>query len=282
MQVQRIANKPVASTANTKKKKHVSYETSDTKVKVASLLGSATGIAITLSYILRRNNKQLAKEAAVEAEKLGKTVEEYLAEKAAKTEGKLKPLPINRPADLLKLAAGSVAGGITGGLLTDRKENAKAKIREGLQQFIGNISIPISFLTLNMFLLGKSKFKMPLFKETDKFIEKLSPKMQGFYIKKLNPVINEVPKIVVTLASLFGGLAIGNKIMNKVNDKIFKEKERRQVKPSDFSAHADDLCVASSFILKEGSNLQGVISRILPATFLVAGYEAGTHKSKHY
>lgn len=275
MQVQRIANTPVASKASKKNKKHVSYETSDTKVKVASLFGSATGIALTLGYILLRNRKQLAKEA----EQLGVKLKDHIAKQATENAGKIKPLPINRPEDLLKLAAGSVAGGITGGLLTDKKENAKAKIREGLQQFIGNISIPVGILTLNLFLLKKSKFEMPLFKETGNFIEKLSPKMQKFFIKKLNPVIKEVPKIGITLASLFGGLAIGNKIMNKVNDKIFKEKERRQVKPSDFSAHADDLCFASSFILKEGSNLQGVISRILPATFLVAGYEAGTHKA---
>lgn len=268
MQVQNVANKQITNKARiSQKREYVSSEHNDRKVKVASLVGSATGIAVVLGGILSKNRKKVFNEAAAEAEKLGVAVETLLKEKAAKTAGQIKPLPIDRPEDLLKLAAGSILGGLTGGLLTDKKENAKPKVRESLQQFFGNITIPVSILALNMHLLDKSKFKMPLLKETRKFAS------------KLNPLIKQVPRIGITIASLFGGLALGNKIMNKVNDKIFNGKENREVKPSDFSAHADDLCFASSFIFKS-PKVQGVISRILPATFLVAGYEAGTHKAQ--
>lgn len=269
MQVQNVSNKQITNKARTgKKREYVSSEHNDRKVKVASLVGSATGIAIILGGILTKNHKKMLNETAAEAQKLGVAVETLLKEKAAKSAGKIKPLPLDKPEDLLKLAAGSILGGLTGGLLTDKKENAKPKVRESLQQFFGNITIPVSILALNMHLLDKSKFSMPLLKATRK------------YANKLNPVIKEVPRIGITIASLFGGLALGNKVMNKVNDKIFKGKENREVKPSDFSAHADDLCFASSFIFKDGSAIKGVISRILPATFLVAGYEAGTHKAQ--
>ena len=67
--------------------------------------------------------------------------------------------------------------------------------------------------------------------------------------------------------------------MNKVNEKVFREKSEREVKTSDFSAHIDDLCFASTFIFKAPA-MASIMSKILPATFLIAGMETGTKAEK--
>uniref|UniRef100_UPI0040286FAD hypothetical protein n=1 Tax=Candidatus Scatousia sp. TaxID=3085663 RepID=UPI0040286FAD len=41
--------------------------------------------------------------------------------------------------EILALAGGSVTGGLTGGILFDDKKNIKAKTREAVNQFLGNV-----------------------------------------------------------------------------------------------------------------------------------------------
>lgn len=64
--------------------------------------------------------------------------------------------------DVIKIATGSITGGLVAGSIVDRK-NAKAKAKEGIVQLVGNYIIPSLFVTggikLNKVL--NSKFKYP-------------------------------------------------------------------------------------------------------------------------
>ncbi len=153
--------------------------------------------------------------------------------------------------DVLMIGAGSVLGGLAGGLLTDDdKNNVKPKLREASQQFFGSMVCPIGLLALG-----------------NKILEK-------------NNVNKIAPKVAMTMCALFGGMEIGNKIMNKVNDKIFNEKVEHKVKPSDYLVHTDDLCLSANMILKNVKSISKVTSKILPATFVVAGTHTGTEKKE--
>lgn len=242
MQVQNISNKPLTSTAKHQKyEQHNAYPNrNDSKVKVASLVGSSVGITLAMASILNKLKK---------GGNPTKITDLIYSEK-----------------EVLKLGGASILGGLTGGLLTDKKENAKPKLREAMQQFFGNIVVPVSILALNLSLLKKSKLTMPLLKEGKKFAN------------QINPLIKEIPRVAVTIVSLVGGLEIGNRIMNKVNDKVFNEHVNREVKPSDYSAHVDDLCFASTFIFKN-PKIQSFMTKVLPASYLIAGFETGTKKA---
>lgn len=231
-------NPAIQSPKNTAHSKHFDGRSNDNKVKAASVAGSAIGIGTAIAAILYKLKK-------------GGNPTKFMDLKYSET-------------DAIALGLSSVAGGLIGGAAVDKKENRKSKVREALQQMGGCILAPVGLLAVNMKLLEKSKFKMPLINESKKLA------------KSLNPVLKGVPRIVITLGSLFAGMEAGNFIMTKINNKIFKENVKHEVEPSDYTAHADDICFASTFIFKNPV-IQKITSKILPATFLVAGYKTGTH-----
>ena len=172
--------------------------------------------------------------------------------------------------DILMLGAGSVAGGLAGGLIADHnKDNVKPKLREASQQFFGNIAAPLGFLTAGNKLLEKSGFKLPQIKSESK------------PAKIANAVLNIIPKTVVTVVSLISGMEIGNKVMNKVNNKIFKEDVKHDVKIEDYLVHADDLCLTANMLLKNAKPISAVTSKVLPLTFLLSGSKTGMQGSEN-
>lgn len=169
---------------------------------------------------------------------------------------------------ILGLATGSVGGGLIGGAIFDDKKHMKAKLRESVIQMIGNITIPILCVSG-----GVRAFK---------FFEKKAALTNKF--------LNGTIKVAATLASLGVGIILGNKTGNMINEKIFKVKDDRHVKPADFSAHIDDMCLAISLATMGdkpevvGAPPSGVghaISRVIPAALMVAGYSTGTMQEKH-
>lgn len=166
--------------------------------------------------------------------------------------------------DVLLLATGSVAGGLAGGLIADKnKENVKPKLREATQQLIGSTFIPVALLTTSMEMLDKTKFQLPKLKSNSK------------PAKVVNAVLNVLPRVALTFASLFGGAQIGNKVVNDFNNIVFKEHVKHDVKPEDMLVHSDDLCLAGSMVLKDVKNLSNLVCSALPATFLVSGIKTG-------
>ncbi len=151
--------------------------------------------------------------------------------------------------DVLIMGAGSVLGGLAGGLLTDDdKKNTKPKLREASQQFFGCLLAPMSLLAFGNRMLDKYN------------------------------ITKTAPKVAVVLGSLFCGMEIGNFVMNKINNKIFKQEVKHDVKPSDYLLHADDLCLTVNMVLKDVKSISSITSKILPATLILAGAKTGMKK----
>ena len=150
------------------------------------------------------------------------------------------------PKAIISIAAGSVLGGLAGGCMIDKdRENRKAKCREGLLQ-MGNASIPI--LTVGL-VVDK------IFAKANKFIKALSG-----------------------LGGVLIGVTLANFIMNKVNNKIFKNHDERGVKATDYSAHVDDMVVAAQYVTD--AKLVHIIGRLIPAALVIPGVETGKKQAE--
>ncbi|MBQ4123908.1 hypothetical protein IJD44_09375 [bacterium] len=210
----------------------------DTKVKIASILGSLTGIAAAVGGI-------------------------YALAKKKDPNTLLRNLRYDEP-QLVMLGTGSILGGLTGGLLADKnKENRKPKFREALQQFFGSVLAPMGVLSVTMPLFEKTGFKLPQINSSSKIA------------KVINPLLATLPRSIVVILSLVGGMEVGNSIINKFNNKIFKENVKHEVKPEDYLVHSDDLCVAANFLFKDSKIISSITSKILPLTFAVSGAKTG-------
>ncbi len=173
--------------------------------------------------------------------------------------------------EIFALATGSLVGGLSAGIIVD-KTNKQDKIRESLQQFVGNILFPISFVAIANSLYNKCTKKIKL------------PQINN---KLLNAVIKSTPQVVITLLSLGLGIIVGNKFANNFNNKIFKEKEDRKVKISDFAAHVDDTLLGATLVARNLSNSSTSIvgaaaSKLIPPALIVPGYMTGTASRKHH
>ena len=160
--------------------------------------------------------------------------------------------------EIIAMGAGSTLGGLVAGALLDKKENFQAKKREAIAQFT-NISMPIVFVE-GLSNVGKyiSSKIMPNWDKSSSFLKKAT--------SKLPPVIGSM-----------GGMYIGNKFSNKLNEVIFKKKDDRPIEVTDFSAHIDDICVAATFVA-ENNPLTKLVSRFIPCALMVAGNEIGSKK----
>lgn len=155
---------------------------------------------------------------------------------------------------VLTVGAGSCLGGLVGGLIFDKnKNNRQAKYRETLNQYI-NISLPISTVA-----------------GADYVVKKVVPKLPS---KLRKPC-----EILGPIIGLAGGIVAGNKIANKLNNMIFKKKEKRPIELTDMSAHLDDICMTSQYIAKDNI-VTKLASRFVPIALMVAGNEIGKKQEK--
>lgn len=145
---------------------------------------------------------------------------------------------------VIPIGVGSVLGGLAGGYMIDKDPKArKEKRREALMQ-IGNISIPIltvAFLSEKLAKYGKAA------------------------------------QSAGAVAGIFAGVYLANIIMNRVNNFIFRQKEGRDMKITDFSAHLDDAVVAANYVSTHP--VVHDIGRIIPIALMIPGNEVGNKKS---
>ncbi len=171
--------------------------------------------------------------------------------------------------EILQLASASVAGGLAGGIIFDDKKHVKAKLREAVNQILGNVLIPVICVdTVSKFYKNHKKgiiSKMPQLKGTGKFAKQVNKALQG------------IPFLAATAISLGTGIWTGNKFSNYLNEKVFKKKVERNIKPTDFAPHVDDIGLAVT-LMAEKSPLSTFITRTVPAFLCVPGYETGTHR----
>ena len=171
--------------------------------------------------------------------------------------------------EILELATASVAGGLAGGLMFDDKKYRKSKIRESVNQLLGNVMVPIACVW------GISE----LYKKNKKSIMDLVPQIKetGKYSKIFNQALRAIPFSVATLGALGVGIFAGNRVSNFLNEKVFHKKVDRGVKVSDFAPHVDDVGMAVS-LMADKSKTASVIQRTVPLFLCVPGYETGTHR----
>lgn len=177
-----------------------------------------------------------------------------------------KKISYDNPITMTTIASASLVGGVSSGILLDKK-HTKSKLREASQQMIGNIIFPIFSVTCgnNLFDSVKDKIKMPQL-SGDK----------GF-AKAFNHASKNLPQVFVTTALLGIGLFVGNKVANFINNFIFERRENRKLRFSDLSGHVDDVCLATTLVAR-GTNLGEKIARFIPPALIVPGYVAGTKR----
>lgn len=148
--------------------------------------------------------------------------------------------------EVISIGAGTCLGGLTGGYMVDKdKANRKAKRREAVMQ-MGNISIPI--LTVH-------------------------------YMHKLGEKFGKTGEAVSSIAGIFIGVYLANYLMNKLSNVLFRNKNERGVKATDFSAHVDDMIVSAGYVSK--ANLVHKIGRIIPFALMIPGNEVGNKVAHH-
>jgi hypothetical protein len=160
---------------------------------------------------------------------------------------------------IISMGAGSCVGGLIGGAIFDKKENFNAKVRESVVQMT-NVSLPIVFVEA-LSTAGKycEKF-MPNWSKSSNILKKS---------------VTKLPSVTGAMVGLGAGMYVGNRVSNKVNEHIFKKKDVRPIKLTDFSAHIDDICVAATFI-SENNPLTRAVSRFIPLALCVPGNEVGS------
>lgn len=170
--------------------------------------------------------------------------------------------------DALLIGVGSVAGGLIGGLATDKDKNNKVpKFREAMEQIVGCVALPMGFLAVGNKILDKLNINMPQIKSTGKLAD------------FANNALKHFPKVATTVGCLVAGMHVGHKIMTKVNNKIFKEDVHHDIEAKDYLVHTDDLCVGTSMILRDTEKISKVTNKILPLSFIFSGIKTGTQKA---
>ena len=158
------------------------------------------------------------------------------------------------PFKVMGLATVTMLGGLTGGLITDHKSKRKAKLKEAMHQFIGNILVPISIVGAAVTVIEKQN-----------------------YPRKKELILSGIASI----AGVVAGVITGNSAAGKINEKIFKKYKQSYIYTErtleDFSIHIDDIMTLMA-LTSNGEKIQSFIGKALPAIFLLCGYEAGTSK----
>ena len=146
----------------------------------------------------------------------------------------------------IELCTASTLGGLATGLLVDKPENRKAKLKDGVNQLVGNTFIPFGFLAL------------------------------------ANLCTEKLPKVVqslVAVGALIGTTFLGHNVADKINEKLFKEKSGYKCTFKDFATDFDDVIFATSTVLKS-KKLYQMTATICPITYLTHGYLAGTRQEE--
>ena len=113
--------------------------------------------------------------------------------------------------EIIALAGGSILGGLAGGAIFDKKSNFKAKLKEALNQMLGNVLIPVGCVgqTSRFYKKHETKIlsKVPQIKKNGKFFE------------LLNRGLKAIPAVALTGIALAVGIFTGNKVSNFINEK---------------------------------------------------------------
>lgn len=141
----------------------------------------------------------------------------------------------------VNLCVASTVGGLAAGILVDDKKHRKAKIKDSVNQLVGNTFVPFGFLALS------------------------------------NKITKPLPKLWQTLigiGTLIATTFLGHNVANKINEKVFKEDSGYKCTFKDFAGDADDFVFAASTVM--GSKwLYKITATVCPVTYMTHGFLAG-------
>ena len=232
-------------------------------VENAALIGSIIGTGTALTLIARRQGFLLKSIKNT-------PVKDWAVFKIANRKEPNRKLLELEEKEILGLAAGSIIGGFTGGVIADG-QNKKAKAREALTQMLGNVLVPVAFVggisKLYKHFEAPIKSFIPQFKENGKK-----------YLSNINKFTRNLPAVALTGVALYLGIQTGNKVTNIINEKLFGQKKERYIKTSDFAPHVDDLSLAVTLMGSKNSPVTSCITRVVPRFLAVPGYQVGKAK----
>lgn len=178
--------------------------------------------------------------------------------------------------EILFMAAASVSGGLLGGIAFDDKKHRRSKVKEAVNQMLGDVIVPLAFVA------GPTRLYQAfedLYKE-NKNTKHVKLKNAAKYVST-NKFLKIILPVVVSGSSLATGIIAGNKVSNYINEKLHKEKVERKIKATDFAPHVDDVCLAVT-LMAEKSPLSSFISKLVPFALLVPGLETGNAKKHNH
>jgi len=238
-----------------------------TKADLASAACAAAGVAASVAMIAKRQGFSLTP-----AKILKTKVKDWAIFKITdKTKPDNKVLRFEAP-EIFTVGAGSVLGGLAGGLIFDKKENFGAKCSEAVNQLLGDITVPLAFVALPTILY--KKFEALAQKETPHLtLQNASKCVAG------NKALRILCPVLVSGVSLALGIIAGNKVSNKFNEKVHGIKPDRGIRITDFAPHLDDVSLAIT-LMAEKSPLGDIVSKFVPLALTVAGVETGRAKAQ--
>lgn len=139
------------------------------------------------------------------------------------------------------LCVASTVGGLAAGILVDDKKHRKAKLKDSVNQLVGNTFVPFGFLALS------------------------------------NKITKPLPKLwqtIIGIGTLIATTFLGHNVANKINEKVFKEDSGYKCTFKDFAGDADDFVFAASTVM--GSKwLYKLTATVCPVTYMTHGFLAG-------
>ena len=139
------------------------------------------------------------------------------------------------------LCVASTVGGLAAGILVDDKKHRKAKLKDSVNQLVGNTFVPFGFLALS------NKITKPLAK---------------------------IWQTIIGIGTLIATTFLGHSVANKINEKIFKEDSGYKCTFKDFAGDFDDFVFAASTVM--GSKwLYKITATVCPVTYMTHGFLAG-------
>lgn len=127
MQVNKIGNNVDQTYISDKKR--------DRKIKNGVMLTSALGVGTALAHVAKRQGFSLSPSKIMHT-----PVKDWaIFGLYNKNKPDRKVLNLDNPLDIIEIASASVIGGLAGGAIFDDKKHLKAKLKESVNQFLGNV-----------------------------------------------------------------------------------------------------------------------------------------------
>ncbi len=173
--------------------------------------------------------------------------------------------------EIMLIGASSVLGGLVGGVAFDDKKHTVAKLKESLNQYFGNIIVPLAFVAV------PSRFYKNNKETIQKYVPQFKNPNKSKGLKFANTFMRAIPPIGLTGVFLGAGIIAGNRVSNFINEKLYHRKVEREIRPTDFAPHLDDVGLAVTLMAPE-TVAGSVISKFIPLALMVAGNKVGTSK----